>query len=57
MYQSSNEKNDASDHFPKECVISDFPLALSFFEKTLEENVKHLEYLLPSQPIIKRRFF
>mgnify|MGYP007004906158 CR=1 FL=1 len=37
--------------------MSEFPLAKSFFEKTLEENVLHLEYLLPHQPVIRRRFF
>ena len=56
-FQVRHGEPSGQDHFPQKLVIDEFPLARSFFEKTLEGNMEHLEFILPTQTLLRRRFF
>ena len=45
MAQEDRDKNEC---FSRKLVLSEFPLAASFFEKTLEGCCEHLEHILPA---------
>ena len=55
--QIASYDQDRNESFTRKLVLSEFPLAESFFEKTLEGCCEHLEHILPAQTIIRRRFF
>ena len=57
-FQIAGEKEkECHNNYPRKIVLEEFPLAKSFFENSLEGCFEHLEYILPYQTIIRRRFF
>ena len=56
-YQMRNERNIGQESYPQKLVLKEFPLAKIFLEKMLEENFELIEYILPFQVSLRRRFF